>query len=704
MKKENRHNIMFRYFLIIALIVMLSLRITYKLVDNTILSAKEWNAKADSTLLRIDTIMPERGDILAADGTVLATNMRVYTPCLDFRCPRFNEEMYRASIPALTDSLAKYFPQRKKSEWETYLLKPLNREPAKRHRSYPIVRKVSHMQAQHLSTFPFFKEKRRFTGFHINDELARVRPYGNMARRSIGAVGVTDKISIPFGKYGLERSLNKLLSGTPGYSKKIPLTKAIVDEVDKAPINGHDVLTTIDINLQDLLENELNKILVECKADWGTAILMEVATGDIKAITNLEIDKYSNRGYIESLNYAVMRFEPGSVIKPLSMMVMMEDGKIPNINRVITTGGKKAKFYGSDITDCSAREAVPVNRILEISSNIGMSKLVNEFYSNNPGEFYTKIKNTGFLSRFNTHIAEEVRPLFDSIAGKKPRDKRQLLSQSYGYATEISPLYTASLYNAIANDGRYVKPRIVRGLRINDVDTIYPVEYVNKQVCTPKHAAQLREMLKRVVWGDWGTARNYVQSDKVTIAGKTGTANKIEKGKYVSGVSRVSFCGFFPYENPKYTCMVMVAYPRVKWVGAASTSGQVVKNMAEAMYARGLLDNKSDFVADSPSPNGDRPVYFAETNPKIHSAIASGSNKKAISNPIKPSRGLPNVIGLSLPDAIVVLERAGYNVTFSGDGYVTSQMPKAGANVTKGQQVQLTLTTKYLTQNENKQS
>ena len=289
MKRENRRNILVRYGVIVFFILILSARIVYKLVDNTIVSADKWNAKAEQTLANIDTIQPVRGDILAADGSVLATNMIVYTPMLDFRVPRFKEKDYRQAVPELADSMARYFPHRTAEQWRQYLLKPLQSEKAKRPRAFPLLAKASNIQVEQLRTFPFLREKKLFTGFHVDKEMQRVRPYGDMARRSIGATGFVGGKSTKQGIYGLEKALDSLLAGKPGVSKKVRLTNAIVDWTDLPPVDGYNVLTTIDIKMQDIVENELNKILEVCQADWGTAVLMEVGTGDIKAIANLEL-------------------------------------------------------------------------------------------------------------------------------------------------------------------------------------------------------------------------------------------------------------------------------------------------------------------------------------------------------------------------------------------------------------------------------
>lgn len=691
MRKENRKNILFRYGAIILAILVLVSMIVYRLVDNTVLSADKWNAKADQTLSNIDTIMPVRGSILADDGCVLATNMIVYTPMIDFRTPKFNEKLYVDTIKALADSLAKYYPQRNADGWKNYLLEPLEKEVSKRPRAFPILTKVSFSESERLRSFPFLSAPKRVTGLHVDSEWQRVRPYGEMARRSIGAVGMTDTDPTRRGIYGLEKALDSLLAGKPGISKKVRLTNAIVDWTDRAPVNGYDVLTTINIKMQDILENELNKVMDVCKPLWGTAILMEVGTGDIKAIVNLQNSKKPGEGYIESLNYAAQRVEPGSVVKTLSLLVAMEDGKVPDINKIYTTGSY-FPVSGVRTRDCSKSDTLSIFRALELSSNIVLSRMILDAYRDDPGRFYTRIRQTGFLEPFNTGIAEEIVPRIDSL---EKSDLLSLTRQSFGYGTEISPLYTCALYNAIAGGGRFVRPRLVRGLHGNGVDSIFGVSYVRDRICSEETAAKLRSMLHRVVWGPRGTARSVVQSDKVEIAGKTGTANMISDGKYVEHMNRLSFVGFFPYDKPRYTCMVLVAYPRETWISPATTSGRVVKNVAEAMYARGMLGNGSDFRGAT--KQGDFPTYYAsltDNHEKLHPQLGGG-NKAVMPTPAEKAGGVPDVLGLGLRDALNRLESAGYNVAFSDPGsvagYVCGQFPLAGTDLPPGEKVTLKL-------------
>lgn len=698
MKKENRRNILLRYILVALAILILSGRIIYKLVDNTVLSADKWNELAMKELNEIDTIEPIRGEILANDGSVLATNMILYTPCIDLRHPKFNEDSYRVHVPMVADSLARYFPERDAKGWREYLLAPLKRE--KRPGAYPIVRDVSYFESHLVKSFPFPRtknknpEKRSVIGFKIEHRPARVRPYGAMARRSIGAVGVTDSIKRVHGKYGLEKALDSLLYGKPGLTKKVPLTTAIVKWADVKPVNGYSVRTTIDIKMQDIVENELNKMLEFCGADWGTAVLLEVQTGDIKAIANLELSPHAGEGYIESRNRAVLGYEPGSVVKTLSMLIALEDGIVTNLDEVIPLGHAWHYYGRKPIQDSHFNASLTVKEILEQSSNIGMAKIITRRFGPNPPAFHERLKQIGFFEPMNSGIAGEAVPSFLPV--KNDDLGRQVLSrQSYGYCSEISPLFTASIYNAIANDGVYVRPRLVKGLVGNGIDTVYPVTNIRDRICSVNNARIMRQLLSRVVWGKGGTARRFLQSPLVRIIGKTGTANINREGiGYTHGVNRLAFCGIFPEEKPRYTCMVLISYPKQNAVSAPATSGTVVRKIAEALYSRGMLEYDDSFDKGNP-PGKSMPTLYASLDPqrnnRIQKSLALGPRKSVLATPAKPKTGVPGVLGLSLRDALKQLEQAGYEVRIKGTGCVVGQVPAPGSQAAEGTTVHLTL-------------
>lgn len=692
MKQDNRSHILIRYGIVIILILLLSGKIVVKLCNTTIVDADNWNRKANELLSQTKEIIPGRGNILASDGSVLATNLNFYTARIDYRAEKFNEKLFRDTIDHLAARMAEHFPVRNAEEWKKHLLKPLDKVRAKRPRAYKLLSGLSHADMETMRTFPFFSiRNRNRNGLTFEKYMRRFNPYGDMARRSIGGVGETAESKEIHGISGLEKALDSLLYGKVGYSKMINLTKKITDWTDVPAIPGSDIVTTIDINMQDIVESELNNVLDTCGADWGVAVLMDVKNGDIKAISNLERNP-RGAGYIEARNRAVMGYEPGSVVKTLSMMIAVEDGLVPDLNESLPTGNGWAYAGGRPITDSHYTGSIRVGEVLEQSSNIGMARIITREYNDNPGAFYSRVKALGFLEPMNTGIAGEVPPRFDSIASD--RGGRIALSRmSYGYATEIPPLYTLAIYNAIANDGVFVRPRLVKEVK-GAVDSILPVGYMgNGRACSPETASTLRKMLTNVVWGEHGTAR-FLRNNTVRIAGKTGTCYMIENGAYNQSKKRLAFCGFFPAENPKYSCVVLTCHPTKNFFGAATTSGQVLRNIALKLYSRGMLDNSSDYKSLTPSDAA--PTFYASASgrkayDKVKAEFSIPSHRSLKAPGTVPQGTLPDVRGYSLREAVVALESAGYNVDYRGTGYVRSMIPSAGTRPPKGSHVKLVL-------------
>lgn len=689
MKRSTQGHILFRYGFITILILLFSGCIGYKLFSTTVIDAPHWNEKARKQLEKVDTIMPERGDILSDKGQILATNLRYYTVRVDFRCDNFKNNRYLENIDALADSMAAAFPFRSRAEWRERLGKPVALPRNERPRAWPLISRISYLDLQRIKQFPFFNiGNSNKTGMTVESVMRRTNPYGAMARRSVGGVGQTAECREIHGIYGLEKALDSLLYGVPGLAKKIPLTKDIVNWTDVLPIPGYNVRTTIDIQLQDIVENELNRVLDSCSADWGCAVLMDVKTGDIKAISNLERSKNGN-GYIEALNYAVVGFEPGSVVKPISMMIALEDGIVSDLEEVIPIGKSWAYAGGRPITDSHFNASLRVREVIEQSSNIGMARIITRKYDKNPAGFVERLRSIGFLEPMNTGIAGEVTPYFN------PSPARVDLSRMcYGYASQIPPIYTLSIYNAIANGGRYVRPRLVKGLVAENLDSVIPVSYIRDRICSEENARKMQYMLKQVVWGAHGTGRS-LKNDKVALAGKTGTCYSVDPvtHSYNTARKRLAFCGFFPADEPRYSCMVLTFYPKRNMFGAASTSGQVMKNIALKMYSRGLLGNSSDYTEGAQAIS--RAQLYGSVKPGRHKSVRAAAGITSESHPAPPkatpANTVPSVLGLGLREAVVALENRGYNVKFQGTGYVKQQIPAYGTRLPRGHQVTLAL-------------
>ena len=700
MKQNNKRHILMRYAIVVGIMLLFSAAITWKLFKTTVVQAAEWNLKADQVLTETVPIEPERGKLLADDGSVLAANLQYYVVRIDWFTDGIKTDTLMKDIGPLCDSLAAFDNSMDAAQWKRKLLQdrkdildaasnPAPGKKARKNRAYKLFpRMLTHKEYERVRQFPFLRRPKNKNGFYCEKHSRRMKPFGGMAARSIGNVGQNELSSSIHGHSGLEMALDSLLYGKPGVAQSTQLTNGIVRAESVPAVKGYDITTTINVLLQDIVENELNDMCLETGAEWGTCVLMEVATGEIKAISNLERNKTTGE-YVEGVNHAVLGYEPGSVVKTISMMVALEDGIISNIEEPIATGSTWTYAGGNPITDSHGGATRTPRQIIETSSNIGMAKIIVRKYGDNPMGFQKRLEEMGFLEPFHSGIAGEQVPWFQN-AEIKNGGRVTLSRQAFGYGSRIPPLSTLAMYNAIANDGKYVRPHLFKKLsREGEPDSIIPVTYIRKQVCSPENARKLRIMLHDVVWGSHGTARHWVQDDKVEIAGKTGTAFDVVGGKY-SGKKRLAFCGFFPYENPKYSCIVlMLGADR----GAGASSGMVMKNIARKMYAHGLLGEATNYV-EKPKEAKDYPTLFASMGDYAANNIRRGLGIQAPHSYARPKRvekGVPNVIGLNVREAIKMLEDAGLNVTFTGSGYVAGQSLAAGSEYARGQRINLRL-------------
>lgn len=705
-----------RFGIIFLITSLLAIAIAVMLVRTTIVKASDWNRMAASTLADSAVIYPDRGEILASDGSILATNLYYVDIMLDLRASRFKIAEFVDSIPLIADSLSRHFTRYDKKGWEKRLRKAIEPKKSERTRNFVIAKGVPDEMLRKIKTFPFFRAypNSNCTGLKADMVMKRSYPFGKMARLSIGRVGQTDTDPEIHGRSGLERALDTLLYGVPGIKRKVVSTRGTRLAEEVAAINGYDVTTTIDITMQDILEAELGQMLIDAKADWGTAILMEVATGDIKAISNLERDSTSRKPrYVEALNRAVQAYEPGSVMKVMTMAVALEKGFAKPISRSYPIGHSFPYLGKRSISDTHSPATLPVSRFIEYSSNIGMVKMTMPHYESDPNRFREDLAELGFFDRFNTGIARERPPYFPKVKNNVG-GRLDLSRMVFGYCTMIPPLYTCAFYNAVANDGRFVRPRLVKGLRTPDGrDSVIPVSYVRERMMSPENAAILRQMMRGVVWEQGGTAKS-LRNDVVEIAGKTGTCKialedkrkrfdkngkKIDlppfKGGYLEGHYRVTFCGFFPFDKPKYTCIVLISDPKVPYRGPAVSSGTVLKNVALKLNARGMLAPDPVMGENADVADNTPTVYSSfnnERNATLHADLRLGASKAIRRPDTSHDKGMvPDVKGVSLREALTTLEGAGYAVAFDGVGYVYAQSPEAGTSAGPGSRVNLYL-------------
>lgn len=723
-KRGNNHKfVILRFLLIVLLLGLVVGGILWKLVDTTIVHAEDYEKKGQQLLGKSKEIPPLRGEILSSDGSILATNLNYFDVGIDFRASRFDIVGYADSISILADSLAKYYPTRTKAQWAAHLSKPFSKPRKERPRSFWLLRAVSQADVDRIKTFPFFRKtsNTNYTGLKTQPVLVREYPYGKMAALSIGRVAEVD--SQQHGISGLEMALDSLLFGVPGKKSMRLFTRGGSYWEEVPPVNGYTVLSTIDITIQDILEYELGKVVLESGAEWGAAIIMDVETGDIKAISNLEPDTLSpTPRCIEAMNRVVMGFEPGSVVKVVTMAAALEKGFAYPLDRTFNIGHVLPwPGFNRGIQDTHSPATLPVQQFLRYSSNIGMTKLAYEHYADDYNGLRNDIESLGFFERFNTGIALERAPYYPRLKQNRGA-KTTFAGMTFGYNTLVPPLYTCAFYNAVANDGKFVRPRIVRGLRLADGrDSMIPVSYVRKQMISSKNAAVLRDMLHEVVWEIGGTARLARDKD-VEIAGKTGTAKVAKErpvdkdGKPIKSIpftpgyhekkKRFAFCGFFPYSKPRYTMMVLISgakhkpseAPEMYVLGPNTTSVLVLKNVAKKLYSRGYLgtDKTIDEFAGEVKAPDTTPVVYASFNGRRNQTLLNDlrfKKLKTIEHPdFSAAEGtVPDVRGVGLREALTILEKSGYEVKFSGIGFVESQSPASGTAAPAGSKVHLTL-------------
>jgi len=709
-KQNNKAHILFRYGLIIVFFLLASTLIVSKLFYTTIIEASAWNERAKKDMSKIDTIQPERGNILADDGSILACNYTVYNVLFDFQHYKVARDLNWKTLDSLADSLDVYYPRIKdfatapkdtadKYSWHAYLRRKLETVPEKRTRALRLAKNVPLEDFDRIGNFPFIKEfylnsnlKKKSSPYHYKAVTRRQLPYGSMAKYSIGKV-FQDQATLEWHGYsGLEKDLDSLLYGEPGYARRVTMTRGVGQLITREPQRGRDVITTIDIDIQDLLEEELRTTLERVGGEWGTAMIMEVATGKIKAISNLEWLP-EQQVYGEAFNRFVEPYEPGSVVKTLSLMIAFEDGLIHSVNETVDC----SPFQGT--SDPHAPTVKNIKQVLGMSSNTGVSRILFRGYRDKPEKYYDRLASIGFLEKMHTGIAEEKIPRVPRLAAKDKRGNNitmtaRLLSlarQTFGYAVEIPPLYTLSIYNAIANGGRYVRPSLVKGIRLPDGrDSLFPVSYIRDRICSEETARKMKECLHEVVWGKGCTGRA-VQDDRVEIVGKTGTAFPVFEhvGGYDTSRRRYAFAGFFPYDKPKYSCMVLILGP-AHATSAASGPGGVLRDVAVKMHARGMLDNHSSYAHTRVASV---PVISAGGKPGVAKKITAAANLRQVAaheGGAQPGV-VPDVRGYDVASATAILERAGLNVIIFGSGSVANQSIPAGTRIQKGKKILLIL-------------
>ena len=687
------------YFLLAIVAVM----IVGRVVVVQFVEGDMWREKAENLTVAYKTIDAVRGNIYDAEGGLLATSVPIYEVRWDPNAEAITDEIFNANIDTLSQCLASLFKSKTAFQWKRQLQNGRNNGA----RYMLIARKVKYTELKKLREFPIFKKGQFKGGLIYLQQNKRQKPFRLLAGRTIGYK--LDSVAM----VGLEGAYDKELKGVSGkrLMKKIMggVWMPINDENELEPQNGYDLYTSIDINIQDVAEYALMKQLKKHDAAHGCVVLMEVETGEVRAIANLSRD--DNGVYSESYNYAVgAKTEPGSTFKLASYMVALEDGYI-DLDHQIETGEGVYEFYGQKMEDSKkgGYGKITVEEAFAVSSNIAIAKIIDEHYRSNPQAFIDHLYKIGLNKPLGVEIAGEGEPYIKS-ADDPSWSGISLPWISHGYELEMTPLQILTLYNAVANDGKMVKPMFVRSVRNGNkmVKELDPV-VLNPKVASNETIEKLHAMLEAVV--DHGTATN-LKGAHYKIAGKTGTA-QIANSKYGYhsnyGTSyQASFCGYFPADNPKYSCIVVVNAPSRNVYYGNLVAGPIFKEIADKVYSTRLEMHKElkqmEYTASTPIPVA-KNSYVADLEEvykqididfieQIEAEWVMPETKKdsVILHPKSVKQNLvPNVRGMNLEDAIYLLENMGLAVEVKGKGTIKRQSVRPGQRINKGAKITLEL-------------
>ena len=662
-----------------------------------IMTAKRqyWTEVADRLKRDSVVVKPNRGNILSCDGQLMASSIPEYQIFMDFQAAAFEDgdSLWLDKLDSICDGLAQIFPSKTAEEFKVHLEEgrhKVTKNGSKGARHWPIwKRRIKYGTYMEVKKLPFFNMPKYKSGFHEEEFNARNRPFGTLALRTVGGMyGAKDSAY-----YGLELSYDSLLRGTPGITGRRKVLNKYMNIPVTLPIDGADVVTTIDVNMQDLAERALLDELKLINGEMGVAILMEVATGDVKAIVNMMrfYDQQGNPYYAEAVNSAISyRCEPGSVFKVASFLVALDD-EVVDTSYVIHTGSGVKEMHGRWMKDHNWRRGgygdINVARTLEVSSNIGVSHVIDHFYGSNPERYVKGLYRVGIAEDLQIPLVGYQKP-YIRMPDTKTTDRSKYWSKttlpwmSIGYETQIAPINTVTFYNAIANNGKMMRPRFVKQVMKNgEVIKEFPPEVIKESIAKPKALKTMQTILEHVVSQGLGKKAG---SKHFKVAGKTGTA-QVSQGKagYKSGTVQywLSFAGYFPADNPRYSCIVCLKKSGLPASGGGM-SGVVFHHIAEGVMARNLKmsvkdahDEESIIIPDVKGGNVKDANYVLN---KL------GINKRVAQEEQTKENITPNVVGMGAKDAVYLLESRGLRVKLQGRGKVKKQSYPAGKTIMKG--------------------
>ncbi len=715
MSKFNEKKIMPRYSFIAILLSLVAVGVLIKAGYIMTVQRSYWEQVAKRETRDSVPVLSQRGNILSDDGQLLASSLPEFKLYMDFGQlhEAKNDSLWLDKLDSICDGLHGIFPEMSAKAFKAHLEK--GRKEGKRY--YAIwPKRVNYNTYSEVKQLPVFRLKRYQSGFVPQELQSRTRPYGNMAARTIGMM-FNEKDMGRTPRCGLEFSYDSLLRGTDGLKNRRKVLSKYMDIIEREPVEGADIITTINVSMQDLAERAVLKKLQEIDAEFGVAIVMDVKTGDVKAIVNLE--RCVDGKYREIQNHAVTDLvEPGSVFKVASVMTALEDG-VCDTSFTIPTGNGIWHIYGRDMKDSHWRTGgygtISLGQAVELSSNIGISYMADKFYHNNPEKFVKGIWRTGINDpNISIPIKGHAKPWI-RMPQKYPNgqwknwSKTALLWMSIGYETLIPPIYTLTFYNAIANNGRMMQPRFVKAtVKNGDTLTAYPPEVVKgrEHIASEKTIRTIQDLLHRVVINGTGKKAN---SPNFWVCGKTGTAMIAKNGSY-KGVPNhlLSFAGWFgEKDKPYYSCIVCIqkqGMPAYGWM-----SGEVFRDIAEGIMAKYVRYDISDArdSASHPIPDVKHGNIFSAQRVLDLLGINTTTNFNAPASPAAMVWGatqrnnngvalrktgttgrryIPNVCGMGARDAVFLIESRGVKCILHGRGKVVEQSLEPGHYI-KGKEI-----------------
>ncbi|MDR3119298.1 MAG: transpeptidase family protein [Mediterranea sp.] len=699
---------MTRYFFVILLLGMVGIAIVVKAGIIMFGERQYWQDVAVRFVKENIIIKPSRGNILSADGSMMASSLPEYRIYMDFKAGGTGKDtLLMNHLNEISAGLHNIFPDKSTAQFKAHLLKG-RRNGARNYLIYPD--RISYIQYKEVKRLPVFNLNKYKGGFHEQIYNRRKKPFGSLAARTLGDIYAdTARGAIN----GIELAFDSVLRGRDGIIHRQKVKNQYLDITDIPPMDGCDVVSTIDVDMQDICEKALVDKLVQINAGEGVAVLMEVATGEVKAIVNMA--KGKDGKYRETKNGAISdMIEPGSTFKTASIMVALEDGVIGPADGV-DTGNGVMMMHGRTMRDHNWRRGgnqyLTVPQILMLSSNIGVSYLIDKHYGKNPDKFVEGLHRMSLNEPLRLQIPGEGKPNI-----RRPKDgrwsKTALPWMSIGYETQIPPINTLAFYNAIANKGKMVRPKFVKAIARNGgIVKEFPTEVINPSICSERTLHQIQAMLEQVVGK--GLAKP-AGSSQFPVAGKTGTA-QISQGAagYKSGTVNylVSFCGYFPADDPKYSCIVAIQKPGLPASGGLM-AGSVFGRIAERVYAKNLVLDirnamdttgliapgvKAGELTEAKRVLDDLDItaridFKSKKDKEVWGSTHSYPDAVALhAKETCKNKEVPRVIGMGAKDAVYLLESKGLKVRLSGTGSVCKQSIPQGSRIRTGQTIWIEL-------------